>query len=159
MAGIKRKGAQANKEHDDNVTMELATSTASGKKRKITSRPINPPAKVLQHVKSETSEESDSDGGVDVSSSEEEAALFGPSAQERGEAEWDSDPIVESDTTDHSGDDDGVSWPSDEDEAISTPAVAAKATGTKAKDREAGKAKQERIPEAASSANGHDAGT
>lgn len=27
----------------------------------------------------------------------------------------DSDPIVESDTTEHSGDDDGVSWPSDED--------------------------------------------
>lgn len=32
------------------------------------------------------------------------------------EAETDSDPIVESDTTDHSGDDDGVSWPSDENE-------------------------------------------
>ena len=33
------------------------------------------------------------------------------------EAETDSDPIVESDTTDHSGDDDGVSWPSDEEDA------------------------------------------
>lgn len=32
------------------------------------------------------------------------------------ETETDSDPIVESDTTDHSGDDDGVSWPSAEDE-------------------------------------------
>jgi len=32
------------------------------------------------------------------------------------EAETDSDPIAESDTTDHSGDDDGVSWPSDEEE-------------------------------------------
>ncbi|KAL8689981.1 MAG: hypothetical protein Q9218_004466 [Villophora microphyllina] len=31
------------------------------------------------------------------------------------ETETDSDPIVESDTTEHSGDDDGVSWPSDED--------------------------------------------
>lgn len=31
------------------------------------------------------------------------------------ETETDSDPIVESDTTDHSGDDDGVSWPSDEE--------------------------------------------
>lgn len=30
------------------------------------------------------------------------------------EAETDSDPIIESDTTNHSGDDDGVSWPSDE---------------------------------------------
>ena len=27
--------------------------------------------------------------------------------------ETDSDPIIESDTTEHSGDDDGVSWPSD----------------------------------------------
>lgn len=32
------------------------------------------------------------------------------------ETETDSDPIVESDTTEHSGDDDGVSWPSDREE-------------------------------------------
>ena len=32
------------------------------------------------------------------------------------ETEPDSDPIVESDTTDHSGSDNGVSWPSEEDE-------------------------------------------
>lgn len=32
------------------------------------------------------------------------------------EAETDSDPLVESDTTERSGDDDGVSWPSDEDQ-------------------------------------------
>lgn len=32
------------------------------------------------------------------------------------ETETDSDPIIESDTTEHSGEDDGVSWPSDEDE-------------------------------------------
>lgn len=32
------------------------------------------------------------------------------------ETETDSDPIVESDTTEHSGDDDGVSWPSDNGE-------------------------------------------
>ncbi|KAL8704379.1 MAG: hypothetical protein Q9201_002448 [Fulgogasparrea decipioides] len=31
------------------------------------------------------------------------------------ETETDSDPIVESDTTEHSGGDDGVSWPSDDD--------------------------------------------
>ncbi|KAL8738093.1 MAG: hypothetical protein Q9181_001079 [Wetmoreana brouardii] len=31
------------------------------------------------------------------------------------ETETDSEPIVESDTTEHSGDDDGVSWPSDDD--------------------------------------------
>ncbi len=30
------------------------------------------------------------------------------------ETATDSDPIVESDTTEHSGDDDGASWPSDE---------------------------------------------
>lgn len=32
------------------------------------------------------------------------------------ETETDSDPIVESDTTQHSGEDDGVSWPSDDGE-------------------------------------------
>lgn len=32
------------------------------------------------------------------------------------ETETDSDPIVESDTTEHSGDDDGASWPSDDGE-------------------------------------------
>lgn len=32
------------------------------------------------------------------------------------ETETDSDPIVESDTTERSGDDDGVSWPSDNGE-------------------------------------------
>ena len=31
------------------------------------------------------------------------------------ETEPDSDPIIESDTTEHSGDDDGVSWPSDDE--------------------------------------------
>ncbi|KAL8809683.1 MAG: hypothetical protein Q9200_003199 [Gallowayella weberi] len=34
------------------------------------------------------------------------------------ETETDSDPIVESDTTEHSGDDDGVSWPSDNDKEM-----------------------------------------
>ncbi|MCJ1475951.1 pumilio domain member 6 [Lambiella insularis] len=33
-------------------------------------------------------------------------------------AQTDSDPIIESDTTEHSGDDDGVSWPSDDGEEI-----------------------------------------
>lgn len=32
------------------------------------------------------------------------------------ETATDSDPIVESDTTEHSGDDDGESWPSDNEE-------------------------------------------
>ncbi|MCJ1385024.1 pumilio domain member 6 [Xylographa soralifera] len=34
------------------------------------------------------------------------------------EAQTDSDPIVESDTTEHSGDDDGVSWPSNDEEDV-----------------------------------------
>lgn len=34
------------------------------------------------------------------------------------EAETDSDPIVESDTTDQSGEDDGVSWPSDDEDNL-----------------------------------------
>lgn len=34
------------------------------------------------------------------------------------ETETDSDPIVESDTTEHSGDDDGVSWPSEDGEEV-----------------------------------------
>ncbi|MCJ1433986.1 pumilio domain member 6 [Xylographa pallens] len=34
------------------------------------------------------------------------------------EARTDSDPIVESDTTEHSGDDDGVSWPSDDEQDV-----------------------------------------
>lgn len=38
-----------------------------------------------------------------------------------GEAETDSDPIIESDTTEHSGEDDGVSWPSDDEETTIAP--------------------------------------
>ncbi|KAL8700582.1 MAG: hypothetical protein Q9224_000898 [Gallowayella concinna] len=34
------------------------------------------------------------------------------------ETATDSEPIVDSDTTEHSGDDDGVSWPSDNDEEM-----------------------------------------
>lgn len=39
----------------------------------------------------------------------------------KAEAETDSDPIVESDTTEHSGEDDGVSWPSDDEETTVAP--------------------------------------
>lgn len=38
------------------------------------------------------------------------------------ETATDSDPIVESDTTEHSGDDDGVSWPSDDEDQEESPA-------------------------------------
>ena len=34
------------------------------------------------------------------------------------EAETDSDPIIESDTTEHSGEDDGASWPSDYEQEL-----------------------------------------
>ena len=44
------------------------------------------------------------------------------------EAETDSDPIIESDTTEHSGDDDGVSWPSDDGEII-PPVTKSRSTG------------------------------
>lgn len=37
------------------------------------------------------------------------------------EAETDSDPIIESDTTEHSGEDDGASWPSDDEETTVAP--------------------------------------
>ena len=39
------------------------------------------------------------------------------------ETETDSDPVVESDTTEHSGDNDGVSWPSDDDQATNEDSV------------------------------------
>lgn len=39
------------------------------------------------------------------------------------EVKTDSDPIIESDTTEHSGDDDGISWPSDEEVAETQPPV------------------------------------
>jgi hypothetical protein len=42
-----------------------------------------------------------------------------PKARSRdAEVETDSDPIVESDTTENSGDDDDVTWPSDGDEVV-----------------------------------------
>ena len=68
------------------------------------------------------------------SDSDEESATVGPSAQERGEAETDSDPIVESDTTEHSGGDDGVSWPSDEEEEIGAQGVQVNEKAIKAPD-------------------------
>ena len=40
--------------------------------------------------------------------------------REELEAETDSDPIIESDTTEHSGEDDGASWPSDDEQRLET---------------------------------------
>lgn len=59
------------------------------------------------------------------------------------EAETDSDPIVESDTTDHSGDDDGASWPSGDEHdggvAISTAKLQVSEPKAAAKDNGNGK--------------------
>ena len=41
-------------------------------------------------------------------------------SEEEIEAETDSDPIIESDTTEHSGEDDGASWPSDDEQRLET---------------------------------------
>ncbi|KAL8998028.1 MAG: hypothetical protein Q9169_002868 [Polycauliona sp. 2 TL-2023] len=64
------------------------------------------------------------------------------------EAETDSDPIIESDTTDHSGDDDGVSWPSDDD--MDVPQDNAKEAGLPEK----GHANSQRPTAPAESTNG-----
>ena len=114
MAGIKRKEAPTSRN----------SSKGAIKKVKKDFVPVNKPKPVAPRPQSESDSEfsrasdtsTDDDGeGVSLSSNEE-AAILGPSAQERGEAESDSDPIVESDTTEQSGEDDGVSWPSDGDE-------------------------------------------
>ena len=114
MAAIKRKSAPANRPIVGKVAIETQTESVLGKKRKLTPQPGRPAAGSKSLLP--PADDSGDDGGVDVTLSDEEAARFGPSAQERGEAETDSDPIVESDTTEQSGDDDGVSWPSDDDE-------------------------------------------
>ena len=45
------------------------------------------------------------------------------------ETETDSDPIIESDTPEQSGDDDGVSWPSDNEVSSSLPDQSTKKDG------------------------------
>ena len=52
-------------------------------------------------------------GRIQKKHKKEEENHKSSTAVEPLEAETDSDPIVESDTTSQSGDDDGVSWPSD----------------------------------------------
>ncbi|KAL8733720.1 MAG: hypothetical protein Q9166_001913 [cf. Caloplaca sp. 2 TL-2023] len=55
-------------------------------------------------------------GGAKKQRQSPEPVLNARSSAPNLETETDSDPIVESDTTEHSGDDDGVSWPSYENE-------------------------------------------
>ena len=114
MAGIKRKSALAIKPNVGKSAFKPQTEGVLGKKRKLTLQPGRPAAGYQSLVKA--ADDGSGDGGVDVTLSDEDAIRFGPSAQERGEAETDSDPIVESDTTEQSGDDNAVSWPSDDDE-------------------------------------------
>ena len=114
MAGLKRKSAPVNKPNVGKAAIKAQTGGLSGKKRKLTPQSGHPAAGSKSLI--QAADDSSDDGGVHVTLSDEEAARFGPSAQERGEAETDSDPIVESDTTEQSGDADGVSWPSDDDE-------------------------------------------
>lgn len=82
MAGIKRKQAPSD---------QLA-SKASNKKAKPAAPATARPPKTRNSPPVQPS--SDSEGSSD-------SEILGPDAQERGEAETDSDPIVESDTTEH----------------------------------------------------------
>lgn len=63
------------------------------------------------------------------------------------ETETDSDPIVESDTTENSGDDDGVSWPSDdgEDAPEFSPPEEKSHSGKPAQNTEGGEEKKARF--------------
>ncbi|KAL8794476.1 MAG: hypothetical protein Q9195_002949 [Heterodermia aff. obscurata] len=148
MAGIKRKSVPANKPDVRRAAIETQIEGASSKKRKLTLQPRGPAAGSKSLVKA-ADDSSDDDGGVDATLSDEEAARFGPSAQERGEAETDSDPIVEADTTEQSGDDDGVSWPSDGDEydeeAILPPSKATQDQGIEVKVSKATNEEEDRI--------------
>lgn len=110
MAGIKRKEAP-------NARDNLAIAKKKPKKKIAavqTPKILAPPRESTNDAES-ASTSSDEEAGADFSSIDQ-AAVLGPSAQERGEAETDSDPIAESDTTEQSGDDDGTSWPSDDEE-------------------------------------------
>ena len=109
MVGIKRKQTPTGPD----------TSSVTKKKAKKDSTPaknlkaVRLPQEPLSDLDTEGT---DNDGAGAISPSSEDTALLGPSAKESGEAETDSDPIVESDTTEQSGEDDGASWPSDDEE-------------------------------------------
>lgn len=107
MAGIKRKQAP----NGSVPPIDARKKMKKGERPVKRSKTAKPPPQPASDSKS-SSDSDTGDGGANLSSNDD-AAIHGPSAQERGEAETDSDPIVESDTTEHSGEDDGVSWPSD----------------------------------------------
>ena len=114
MAGIKRKEAP-NAQDNSAIAEKKAKKKIAAVQEPET---LTPPSTV-----SNARASNDVEAGSDYSSTDE-AAILGPSAQERGEAETDSDPIAESDTTENSGEDDGISWPSDDEEEV--PVVTSK---------------------------------
>lgn len=160
MAGIKRKSIPANKPGIGKAAIKTRTEGVLSKKRKLTPQPGRPAAGSKSLVKA--ADDIGDDGGVDVTLSDEEAARFGPSAHERGEAETDSDPIVESDTTEQSGDDDGVSWPSDDDEyddeVVQPPSTVVQDQGIEAKVFKVTVDEEDRIPKGSSSVSDRIAG-
>ena len=153
MAGIKRKSAPASKPNFGKAAITTQTAGVLGKKRKLTPQPGRPAAGSQSLL--QAADDSSDDGGLDVTLINEEAARFGPSAQERGEAETDSDPILESDTIEQSAYDDGVSWPSDDDEyddeLIRPPSTATRDQGIEAKISKAASDEEDRIPKGPSS--------
>lgn len=108
MAGIKRKEAP-NARDNSAITKKKAKKKIATVQQPETLAP--PPT--VSNASTSSNVEADADF-----SSTDEAAVLGPSAQERGEAETDSDPIAESDTTENSGEDDGISWPSDDEKEV-----------------------------------------
>ena len=129
MVGVKREQTLTGPD-PSSVTKKKAKKDSTSAKKLKAVRPPRVPSSDLD------TEGTDDDGGAAISSSSEDAALFGPSAKERGEAETDSDPIVESDTTEQSGEDDGVSWPSDDEEQAAVIKPRANGEAKKAKNGE-----------------------
>lgn len=115
MAGLKRKVAPSINGRDGITPKKVKKAGEQVIRPESYSPPSSP----------KSSSESDSGSSIDLSDengviipSNPDNPNFGPTAQERGEAESDSDPIVESDTTEHSGEDDGVSWPADDEPSV-----------------------------------------
>jgi len=135
MAGIKRKEAPNARDNLAVAKKKAKKKIAAVKKPKTLALPPESRNDAESSIVSKASTSSDVEAGAD-SSSTDEAAILGPSAQERGEAETDSDPIAESDTTEQSGDDDGISWPSDDEEEVTVVTSKTKSKAEKVADEE-----------------------
>ena len=115
IAGVKRREAPDNRTTNGTSSKKSRKDNVREKKAKRPPPPQSPSSESGSDSES-SFDLSDQDGGGVVPTRDD--IYVGPTAQERGEAESDSDPIVESDTTENSGEDDGVSWPSDDEEAV-----------------------------------------